>query len=103
MTAPMIRTAIATALLAVAAPALADPAANSEKLVINTSGLNLATPAGQRALEQRIDSAIERMCSDEVFATIDYDAMDECRTATRAEVQPQIKAMMPAATLVALR
>jgi UrcA family protein len=103
MTAPMIRTAIATALLAMAAPAFADPAANSEKLVINTSGLNLATPAGQQALNERLDSAIERMCSAEVFASIDYDAMDECRTAVRAEVQPQIRAMLPATTLAALR
>lgn len=103
MTAAMIRTALATAVLAMAVPALANPADGDDRLVISTSGLNLATPAGQQALEQRLDSAIERLCSAQVFATIDYNAMDECRTAVRAEVQPQIKAMLPAQTVVASR
>ena len=102
MTATMIRTALAAALVAMTAPALANPAVSTEKLVINANGLNLATASGQQALNQRVDAAIDQLCSAQVFASIDYNAMDECRSAVRAEVQPQIKALLPA-TVVALR
>lgn len=104
MTVPMIRAAVATALLALAAPAFADPATATEKLVINTAGLDLATYSGQQALERRVSNAIDRLCSAEVFATAGPStAMEDCRDAVRAEVQPQIKAMLPAPTVVALR
>jgi UrcA family protein len=104
MTVPMIRTAVATALLALAAPAFAEPAAVTEKLVISTSGLDLATYSGQQALEHRVSNAIDRLCSAEVFASAEpATAMDDCRDAVRAEVQPQIKAMLPVNTVVALR
>ncbi len=102
MTQTMIRSCVMAAVLAAAAPALAGPAANSESLVISTSGINVATPAGQQALQHRVDTAIDRLCSAEVFATIDADAMEECRDAVHAEVQPQIKAVLLRTSLVAL-
>jgi UrcA family protein len=97
----IIGAALASAPLAV--PALAQAPAQTETLVINTAGLNLATPAGQQALSHRVDAAIEKLCSAQVFATIDYDAMDECRAAVRAEVEPQLKAAAPAGAIIALR
>jgi UrcA family protein len=100
----MIRAAVATALLALSGPAFADPAADTDRLVISTSGLDLATASGQQALVRRVNAAIDQLCSADVFASAaPATAMDDCRDAVRAEVQPQLKAMLPARTVVALR
>jgi UrcA family protein len=105
MTVSIIRPLVATALLAFAAPTFASPAQDTEKLVISTAGINLATPAGQRVLAHRVNAAIDQLCNAETFATADgYDALNDCRDEVRAEVQPQLKAVMTSSsTVVALR
>jgi UrcA family protein len=88
---------VATALLALAAPALAQSQA---KMAISTSGIDLATPEGRRALERRVDNAINRMCGSLVLGTrAEAEEVEACRLETRAEVQPQIDTMLMRASL----
>jgi UrcA family protein len=91
----MIRPLVAAALFAAGVPALANPAEGMERLVISTSGIDLSTPAGQKALDRRLEIAIYRLCDTQVLATLeDANAMDACRADIRAEVQPQVKAAL---------
>jgi UrcA family protein len=101
MTGPIIRPLVAAALLAIAAPAFASE--TSEKLVISTSGIDLATYAGQKALEHRVNNAIDRLCESQVFASPNAYALEDCRDDLRAEVQPQVKAVLLRTSVVAQR
>lgn len=95
MTGTIIRPLLAAALLAASAPALAGQDEGSAKLAISTSGIDLATPAGRQALERRVDNAINRLCgSNDLGTREEAEAIAACRLETRAEVQPQVDAML---------
>lgn len=100
MTGTIIRPLVAAALLAIAAPAFADQRAASAKLAISTSGIDLSTASGRKALERRVDNAIDRMCGKPVLGTrAEAEALEACRSETLAEVQPQMQAMLLRASL----
>jgi UrcA family protein len=100
MAAKMIRPMLAVSLLAMAAPALADQDDGSARLAISTSGIDLATPQGQQALQRRVDNAINRLCGSNTLGTREEaEAIAACRAETRAEVQPQVDAMLMRASL----
>jgi UrcA family protein len=95
MTGTIVRPLVAAALLAMAAPAFADQPAASAKLAISTSGIDLSTPNGRKALERRVENAIDRMCGKPVLGTRDEaEALEACRSETLAEVQPQMQSML---------
>jgi UrcA family protein len=95
MTGTMIRPLVAAALLAFAAPAFADQAVASAKLAISTSGIDLSTPAGRKALERRVDNAISRLCGYAVLGTREEaEELEACRLEARAEVEPQLQALL---------
>lgn len=95
MTETMIRPLVAAALLAMAAPAFADLPASSATLAINTTDIDLSTAKGRKALERRVDSAINRFCGTAVTGSRDEaEELDRCRSEARAKVQPQMQAMM---------
>jgi UrcA family protein len=99
MRAFIIRPLLAATLLA-AAPALANQDEGSAKLAISTSGIDLATPQGQEALQRRVDNAIARLCGTNDLGTREEaEAIAACRAETRAEVQPQVDAMLMRASL----
>lgn len=96
----LIRPIVTTALLAMAAPAFAQPQAASAALAVNTSGIDLSTPEGRKALDRRVDNAINRVCGSIVLGTREEaDAVAACRLETRAEVQPQVDAMLVRASV----
>ena len=67
----------------------------SAKLAISTNGIDLATPEGRKALDRRVDNAINRLCGSNVLGTREEaEAVAACRAETRAEVQPQVDAML---------
>lgn len=101
MTGNFIRPLLAATLLAAAVPALANQNDGSAKLAISTSGIDLSTPAGRKALERRVDNAINRLCgSNDLGTREEAEAIEACRAETRAEVQPQVDAMLQRVSLV---
>lgn len=98
MTGKLIGPFAAAALLALAAPAYADTTEASAKLAISTSGIDLSTPEGRKALERRVDRAISRMCGSTMTGTREEaEELEACRLETRAEVEPQLQAMLVSA------
>lgn len=78
----------------VASPTLATPA-NSEQgqVMVRTGDLDLATAAGQRRLDQRIDVALIRLCgSPIIFSRDELAALDACRADALTAAAPHIKA-----------
>lgn len=100
MTGFIIRPLLAATLLAMAVPVLADQGEGSAKLAISTSGIDLSTPAGRKSLERRVDNAINRLCgSNDLGTREEANAIEACRAETRAEVRPQVDAMLMRASL----
>lgn len=94
-----MRNAIVLALAAVtatlAAPALAAEAAPAT-VEVSIADLDLAAPAGNEALTQRIDAAVDEVCAKPHIR--DLKAMlawEECKTAARAGALEQISVLEP--------
>lgn len=86
-----MRHVIAIAACLTALPALAAPAA--ETTSVSTAGLDLASVSGQRRLDMRVASAVDRLCGTPVFFTQDETAaLDACRADARAQIAPQVRA-----------
>ena len=91
--------AIATASLGLvftASPALAGPAELPTQHV-SIAGLDLATPEGQRMLDQRINRAAREVCQVDNIPTgtlIRSQAAQECLTKARASAQQQVAAIV---------
>jgi UrcA family protein len=79
---------------AMATPALAaGDAFEQGKVRVQTADLDLSTAAGQRALDQRIEVAVTRLCGIPVFFSREEIAdLDACRTEALAAAAPQIDA-----------
>ena len=85
--------AAALAAATLAAPALAAPGYEQGQVRVQTADLDLATAAGQRALERRVEMALTRLCGMPVFHTRDeLDALDACRADALKAAAPQIDA-----------
>lgn len=79
-----------------AAPALAGPE-KGESLKISTSGLDLATPEGQKMLDQRIERAAKSVCKADQVRTgtrTKSHASKECMKQARASAKSQVAAMI---------
>lgn len=71
------------ALLALASPSIAQPAA--DRIAVSTAGLDLSTPAGVRALDLRILHAASALCGTPSSADPRGAARaDQCRADARA-------------------
>lgn len=82
----------------------AKPPPDLMRRVVKTSDLNLATPAGQRELQRRVEAAVQSLCK--IPAPIAYyeQVMNEpCRKEAWAGAQPQIDRQMKRTTPAAPR
>jgi UrcA family protein len=95
MTGTTIRPLVAAALLALAAPAFAEPAYSNAKVTIDASGIDLTSATGRQALDRRVQNAINAICGAPVYGTREEaEDLRTCRSETRATVQPQVQAML---------
>jgi UrcA family protein len=77
---------IATLALAVL-PALAIVSgAHAESVSVKVSDLNLATVAGQKAFDQRVNVAARQYCAGSITTGTRLSSLAACRTAVRAEI-----------------
>lgn len=60
------------------------------RLAVSTRGLDLTTPEGQQALDQRVNRAVRRVCSSSSYSALWSDR--DCRRDARAGAEPQIRA-----------
>lgn len=90
----LLAAATAAVLAAPAAtPALAAPGYEQGQVRVQTADLDLATTAGQRVLERRVEMALTRLCGMPVFHSRDeLDALDACRADAMKAAAPQIDA-----------
>lgn len=89
---PIVISGIAAAVISFTAPALADPAFDSSKTVVNYQDVDLSTQKGRLLLDRRVDNAISTMCGQPVFGTRDEaEMLDACRVEARAAVTPQLE------------
>ena len=91
----MLKSIHVLAALALASATAAPAAATDEASVAVTyADLDLTSPAGAKALEQRIDTAVDAVC--EKPAMRDLKAMvawEECKAAARAGVHDQLSVL----------
>lgn len=88
---------------ALASPALASPALASEasppSVKVQVADLDLTTPAGQRALDRRLNRAVRSVCADSGFRTGSRVMSREglaCLAKARASVRDQVAALTTA-------
>ena len=94
----MIKLLPAVLLGLLATPALAQPLAPTQ-IVVRTADLDLASPAGQRQLDQRLTAAAIEACG----SAVDWDvpgknAVRQCRAQVQAQLTPLRAARIAAAT-----
>lgn len=88
--------AAALGLACTAAPAFASGAATMS-LAIDTSDINLATPAGQKLLDQRIEKAARTVCRTTKFTTgtrIMNREARACLAKARVDARQQVAVIM---------
>lgn len=91
----MILAVLPLALVAAAAPQSQD---GERSATVSTAGLDLRTPAGETALDRRIDRAIDMMCR--ANGTRGLNAVQgelRCRETARASAAPQVASAVSAA------
>lgn len=104
MTAAIIRPLVATALLALAAPAFSEPSYSIAKVTIDTRGIDLGSASGRQALDRRVEHAVNAICGAPVFGTHEEaEELRACRSATRAEAEPQVRAVLARMTMASNR
>lgn len=102
MTGSSIQPLVAIALLSLALPATAAPGSSTAAVKVDISGIDLATSAGRVQLERRVARTIDAICGPrEFFMRDETDALAACRDATRADVEPQVRAVVTRASLAA--
>lgn len=92
--------AIGATLLALTAPAAAEPASTKVIEAVPFHDLDLSTPAGVRKLNQRIGIATEAVCGS--FAEADFyqwDAIGRCRAGVRQGVEQQVARAIDSSSL----
>jgi UrcA family protein len=79
-------------LAATAAPAVAQSVAEPSKTVVSYADLNLSTPAGRAALQQRLAHAVEMVCpaGSERMGLDKQLAYDACRKQAWDSIRPQL-------------
>lgn len=89
---------LAAVIMSSSLPVLADPVYSTSKISVSVSDIDLATPAGTRTLQQRINSTIRTACSSVEFGgPVNYGsndrakAYDECVVGARAAAEPQFR------------
>jgi UrcA family protein len=88
MTRMLVSAALAAAAL-IAAPAAAAPEGSTYLVFVPHGDLDLATPAGERTLERRLDAAARSVC--ETGSTLrEKIAAQSCRAAFARAGQPRI-------------
>jgi len=90
-----MRIILAAAIAAtLAAPALASqPGYEQGQITVKTADLDLATSDGQRALNRRLEVAVNRLCGTPVmFSRDELAALDACRADALTAAAPQIDA-----------
>ena len=94
----MLTTRITTALLF--GLMLASSAqAGTERITVNSRGLDLASDAGRAVLAQRVAHAVDRICgSPHARSTAELHNYAVCSQAARADAAPQIEALIAADT-----
>ena len=104
MTVAIIRPLVATALLALAAPAFAEPSYSAERVTITTSGIDLGSASGRQALDRRVQNTVNAICGAPVFGTREEaEELRACRASTRAEAEPQVQAVLARMTVASNR
>ena len=79
----ILASALATAAVIKAVPALAEePRADVNVTIVHTADLNLASKAGQRALERRLSVAATEVCGS--ASSADLSGQNEARSCVRA-------------------
>lgn len=78
----------------VATPALAQPPAQT-RVVVSTAGLDLASAAGQRALDRRLAHAVIEACGTASDADlVGQNEVRDCRVAARSRVASTVETRM---------
>jgi UrcA family protein len=91
----IIISALATAAVIKAVPALAEPAPGSNAAVVKTADLDLASPAGKRALEQRLVIAAHQVCDTaSSFDLQGRNAERDCRDSVLAAARARARAII---------
>ena len=93
---PLARS-IATASLSAALLFAANPiaAAQTQKIAVHSSDLNLTKGADRATLQQRIAHTVDRICGpDHARTTADVQAYATCRKAAQASARTQFDAMV---------
>ena len=87
----MLKPLLATALLFAAVPAIAGDKPAGPIVRVATADLDLASAKGRRALDRRIDAAVDQVCAtvDAVPQTGVINPAQSCRTAARAGARHQ--------------
>ncbi|WP_375290668.1 UrcA family protein [Qipengyuania sp.] len=81
----------ALAALAIATPALASPATNTNTAKVHYSDLDLSTADGVKALRSRVRSAAEDVCDmDGAWKSRNLTKAQICMRVAMSEAQPQI-------------
>lgn len=83
---------------AISFAAVAASAAETSRIDVRTSDLDLASTSGQAMLEQRVTHAVDRICgSAHARSTWEQQNYADCSKAARADAAPRIDAMVAAA------
>lgn len=85
-----LSSALATAALIKAAPALAQPTSDRNVSVVRTADLDLSTTAGRRALDHRLTLAAAEVCGTASEADLaGQNAVHDCRLGTIAKARAE--------------
>jgi UrcA family protein len=72
-------------------------AAETHKVAVRSSDLDLATQSGQSVLRLRIDQAVQRICGSHPRTTWEAENYANCSQAARADAASQFDAVVAAA------
>lgn len=85
--------------LAALTATVAAPASAAEpSVVVSFADLDLATPAGKAALDERIEAAVDKVCTEVARRDLqDWIATEECKVLSLADAMEQLAALTPPA------
>jgi len=88
----------AAAIIAAAAPAFAQEQADAPQRTVSYADLDLTSPAGIAALDQRLETAVNQVCNrDGVRDLSVWMATQQCRDKARSQLRPTRDALVAAA------
>jgi UrcA family protein len=95
-----MRKPIFTVLAALTATVAAPATAAEPSVIVSFADLDLATPAGKAALDQRIEAAVGKVCSQVGRRDIrGWMAAEECKVLTLADAMEQLAVLDPPANV----